>query len=113
MLGLIGDFTAAMDLYNVTAEKYLRNNANRRTNCEIANIDKTARAAAAQIAAIKKLERSPEFEKLPKPLREMARLRVENPLDSLSELGEKAHPPIGKSGVDHRLRRLAEIAKEI
>ena len=113
VLGIIGDVTAAMDFYNITAEKNLRNNANRRTNCEVANIDKIAKAAAAQIIAIKKLEKSREFEKLPGPLRVMARLRVENPFDSLSELGEKAEPPIGKSGVNHRLKRLSEIAENI
>ena len=113
VLGIIGDVTAAMDFYNITVEKYLRNNANRRTNCEVANIDKIAKAAAAQIMAIKKLEKSGELERLPKPLREMARLRVENPLDSLSELGEKTNPPIGKSGVNHRLKRLSETAENI
>jgi len=113
VLGIIGDITAAMDFYNITAEKNLRNNANRRTNCEVANIDKIAKAAAAQIMAIQKIKRSAEFANLPKPLREMAKLREENPFDSLAELGEKADPPIGKSGVNHRLKRLTEIAENI
>lgn len=113
VLGIIGDIAAAMDFYNITAEKNLRNNANRRTNCEVANIDKIAKAAAIQIMAIHKIEKSAEFANLPKPLREMAKLRVENPFDSLTELGEKANPPIGKSGVNHRLKRLAEMAENI
>ena len=113
VLGIIGDISAAMEFYNTTAEKYLRNNANRRANCEVANIDKITRAAAIQIKAIRKIERATGFSNLPEPLREMARLRVENPADSLSELGEKANPPIGKSGVNHRLKRITEIAEKL
>ena len=102
-----------MDFYNTTAEKYLRNNANRRANCEGANIDKTTKAAAIQIRAIRKIEKKTGFSDLPKPLKEMAKLRIENPEDSLSELGEKANPPIGKSGVNHRLKRITEIAEKL
>lgn len=113
VLGIIGDFTAAMELYNTTIEKDLRNNANRRRNCEVANIDKIAKTAAQQIAAIRKIEKTPEFSLLPDSLKEMARLRKENPFDSLKELGEKTNPPIGKSGVNHRLKRIAEIAEKL
>ena len=113
VLGIIGDFTAAMELYNTTIEKDLRNNANRRANCEVANIDKIAKTAAQQIKAIRRIEKTPEFSFLPESLKEIARLRVENPFDSLKELGEKTSPPIGKSGVNHRLKRIAQIAEKL
>ena len=113
VLGIIGDISAAMEFYNKIAEKDLRNNANRRANCEIANIDKIARAFAQQEAAIKKIENTVGLTTLPKPLFEMAKLRIENPFDTLAELGEKANPPIGKSGVNHRLKRITEIAGKL
>ena len=113
VLGIIGDFTAAMELYNTTIEKDLRNNANRRANCEVANIDKIAKTAAQQIMAIRRIEKTLQFSLLPESLKEIARLRVENPFDSLKELGEKTNPPIGKSGVNHRLKRIAEIAEKL
>ena len=113
VLGIMGDISAAMEFYNATIEKDLRNNANRRANCEVANIDKIAKTAAQQEAAINKIQRIMGLSNLPKPLREIARLRMENPLDSLKELGEKANPPIGKSGVNHRLKRLQEIADRL
>jgi len=113
VLGIVGDISAAMELYNKIAEKDLRNNANRRANCEVANIDKIAKAFAQQSAAIKKIEKTVGLSSLPKPLFEMAKLRMENPLDTLTELGEKANPPIGKSGVNHRLKRIEEISEKL
>lgn len=113
VLGIIGDVSAAMEFYNTTIEKNLRNNANRRANCEVANIDKVAKTAAMQIKAIRKLEKTPEFSSLPESLKEMARLRVENPFDSLLELSEKTNPHIGKSGVNHRLKKLTEMAEKL
>ena len=113
VLGLMGDVTAAMEFYNATIEKNIRNNANRQANCEVANIDKIARTAAQQEAAIRKIEKTTGFSNLPEPLKEMAKLRIENPFDSLKELGEKANPPIGKSGVNHRLKRIMEIADKL
>lgn len=113
VLGMIGDFGAAMEFYNTTIEKDLRNNANRVANCEVANIDKIAKTAAQQIMAIRKVEKTPEFSHLPEYLKEIARLRTENPLDSLKELGEKTNPPIGKSGVNHRLKKITEMAEKL
>ena len=113
VLGIIGDVSAAMEFYNTTIEKDLRNNANRRANCEIANIDKVAKTAAIQIKAIRKLAKTPEFSTLPESLKEMARLRVENPFDSLLELSEKTNPHIGKSGVNHRLKKITEMAEKL
>ena len=112
-LGIMGDIAAAMEFYNATIEKNIRNNANRRANCEVANIDKIAKTAALQEAAIRKIQKTTGFSNLPKPLREIAKLRMENPFDSLKELGEKANPPIGKSGVNHRLKRIEEIANKL
>lgn len=113
VLGIMGDVTAAMEFYNTTIEKNLRNNANRRANCEVANIDKIAKTVAHQEAAIRKIEKTVGFSNLPKPLQEIAALRIENPFDSLKELGEKTDPPIGKSGVNHRLKRIIEIADRL
>ncbi|MBR4723881.1 MAG: DNA-binding protein WhiA [Clostridia bacterium] len=113
VLGIIGDVSAAMEFYNTTIEKDLRNNANRRANCEVANIDKIAKTAAAQIKAIRKLEKTPEFSALPESLKEMARLRIENPFDSLLELSEKTNPHIGKSGVNHRLKKITDMAEKL
>ena len=113
VLGIMGDVTAAMEFYNATIEKNLRNNANRRANCEVANIDKIAKTVAQQEAAIRKIQKTVGFSDLPKPLAEIAKLRLENPFDSLKELGEKTNPPIGKSGVNHRLKRIEEIAKKL
>ena len=112
-LGVMGDISAAMEFYNATIEKNIRNNANRRANCEVANIDKIAKTAAQQEVAIRKIQKTIGFSNLPKPLKEIARLRMENPFDSLKELGEKTNPPIGKSGVNHRLKRIEEIADKL
>lgn len=112
-LGIMGDIAAAMEFYNATIEKNIRNNANRRANCEVANIDKIAKTAALQEAAIRKIQKTTGLSSLPKPLKEIARLRMENPFDSLKELGEKTNPPIGKSGVNHRLKRIEEIANKL
>lgn len=113
VLGIMGDVTAAMDFYNTIIEKDLRNNANRRANCEVANIDKIAKTVAQQEAAIRKIQKITGFSNLPEPLREIAILRIENPFDSLKELGEKTNPPIGKSGANHRLKRIMEIADKL
>lgn len=113
LLGLLGAVNAAMELYNATIEKDLRNNANRRANCEVANIEKVTKTASIQIKAIKKIQANAQFEKMPEVLREMAILRMENPECSLSELGEMVSPKIGKSGVNHRIKRIMEIAEKL
>lgn len=112
-LGAMGAVGAAMELYNVSIEKELRNTANRQANCEIANIEKIAKTAVSQIDAIKKIEKYMGFDDLPETLKEIARLRCSFPEDSLKELGERVNPPIGKSGVNHRLKRIEEIAKNL
>ncbi len=113
VLGLIGAGAEALELYNVSVEKEMRNEANRIKNCDIANLDKQAKAASRQLAAINKIEKTIGLKALSDVLKEMAEIRKEYPDDAISELGEKLNPPIGKSGVNHRLKRLIEIADNI
>lgn len=112
-LGAMGAVGTAMDIYNISIEKELRNKANRQSNCEIANIEKITKAASLQVEAIKKIEKKIGLSELPETLQEIARLRKEYPDESLKELGERLNPPIGKSGVNHRLKRLEEIAETL
>ena len=102
-----------MNLENFRILKEMRNSVNRRVNCETANIAKTVSAAARQTEEIEYLRDHYGFENLPAPLREMAEIRLEYPYLPLKELGECFCPPIGKSGVNHRLRRLGELAESL
>lgn len=111
ILGAMGAVTAAMDLYNISIEKEIRNAVNRQANCEIANIERTTKSASLQIECIKKVEKKIGFENLPETLREIARVRCEYPDESLKELGERLN--IGKSGVNHRLKRIMELAEKL
>lgn len=113
ILGAMGAVGAAMELYNISIEKEIRNAANRQANCEIANIDKITNAAFQQIECIKKIEKTIGFDELPETLREIAQIRLKYPDESLKELGEHLNPPIGKSGVNHRLKRIMAIADEL
>ena len=91
--------------------KEVRNQVNRRTNFETANLGKTATAAARQLLAIQKIVASTGLGELPEDLRELAELRLQNPDMSLRELGETLSPPLSRSGVNHRLQRLVELAE--
>lgn len=102
-----------MQFENERIVKEMRNSINRRVNCETANISKTVNAAAKQISDIGKIRDTIGFSNLPQNLREMAMVRLEYPDASLKELGGYLIPPVGKSGVNHRLRKLSEIADEI
>lgn len=113
VLGYIGAGKGALDMFTIQIEKEMRNSVNRRVNCENANADKAARASGKHLVAIRKIIEAKKFEKLPEVLREIAELRMEYPEDSLKELGEKTDPPIGKSGVNHRLNRILEFAENI
>lgn len=113
ILGVMGDVSASMEIYNISIEKEIRNRINRQQNCELANMDRVSKTATYQIECIKKIEKHMGFENLPETLREIARIRVEYPEDSLKELGERLSPVIGKSGVNHRLKRIIEIAEKI
>ena len=113
LLTAIGAPVSAMELMNAKAEKLLRNGVNRRVNCETANLTKVVDAAQEQIAAIRRLQQAGGLEALPEKLRQSAQLRLENPEFSLRELGESLTPPITRSGVNHRMKRLLQIADEI
>lgn len=104
---------ALMDLENIRIMKEMRNSINRQVNCEAANIGKTIRASVRQADDICLIRDRQGLESLPENLIEIAKLRLEFPDASLKELGDKVSPPIGKSGVNHRLRRLSEIAERI
>ena len=99
-----------MDMENVRILKDMRNSVNRRVNCETANINKTVSAAVKQIEDIRYREETKGLKYLPEGLRKVAELRVEEPEMSLREIGEMLNPPVGKSGVNHRLRKISEIA---
>ncbi len=102
-----------MNLENLRILKEMRNSVNRRVNCETANIAKTVNAAARQVEDIEFLRDHYGFQRLPQALREMAEIRLENPDAPLKELGEHFNPAIGKSGVNHRLRKLSELAEKV
>ncbi len=110
LLNVVEAHRALMEFENIRIVKELRNSVNRQVNCETANISKTVTAAARQIEDIRYIECNMGLRKLAKGLREMAELRLEYPDVSLQELGQMLTPPIGKSGVNHRLRRLGNIA---
>lgn len=109
----IGAMNASLELMNVKIVKSIRNNVNRAANCETANLDKTLVASLPQIEAVRKIERTMGLDALPEDLRELCRLRVENPDYSLRELGEALQPKISRSGVNHRLQRVLEIADNL
>lgn len=112
LLSLMGASKAAFEIMNIKIYKDLRNNANRVTNCETANITKTVEASSAHIESIKKLIKYKYFNELPDGLKEVAKLRLENPELSLKEIGSMLSPPISKSGVSHRLKRIEELARK-
>ena len=112
LLNLLGATDSMMEMENQRILKDLRNSVNRRVNCETANIGKTVSASRKQINDILFLEKAGILKTLPESLRKMAELRIQYPDTPLRELGDLAVPPIGKSGVNHRLRRLSEIAQK-
>lgn len=112
LLNLMGATVSMMEMENQRILKDLRNSVNRRVNCETANIGKTVSASRKQINDILFLEKAGILKTLPESLRKMAELRIQYPDTPLRELGDLAVPPIGKSGVNHRLRRLSEIAQK-
>ncbi len=112
-LTLIGAPVAAMNVMTAKMEKDLRNSVNRRLNCDSANLDKAVGAAQEQLEAIRKLEAAGLLEKQPEKLRQTASLRAANPELTLSELAEEFDPPVTKSCLNHRLRKLVELAKNL
>ena len=109
----IGAPVAAMDVMTAKLEKDLRGSVNRRVNCDAANLDKVVEAAQGQLEAIRRLERSGRLETLPDKLQEAARLRAAHPEDTLSQLAEQCSPPVTKSALNHRLRKLVELGSQL
>lgn len=110
LLALIGANKAVMQFEDIRIKKEMRGKVNRIVNCETANLNKTINAAIEQIGAIKKLQKDGRFNKLDDNLKEIAILRIENPDMSLIELGKLLKEPVGKSGVNYRLKKIVEIA---
>ena len=113
MFGLMKASASLMDFENTRILKGMRNEVNRKVNCEAANINKTVSASIRQIRSIELIRDTIGFDRLPSGLRETACLRLEYPEANLKELGEYLSVPIGKSGVNHRLRKLSQIARDI
>ena len=111
-LTVIGAPVSAMAVMEAKIEKDWRNEANRKTNCDSANVDKAVAASQEQLAAIRKLEERAVLETLPEKLQQTATLRREHPEMTLSELAELHEPPISKSAVNHRMRKLLSLAAE-
>lgn len=108
----IGAPLSAMEVMNAKLEKDLRGSVNRRVNCDAANLDKAVEAAMVQLDAIRRLEESGQMALLPDKLKQTARLRLEHPEDTLAQLAERCDPPITKSALNHRLRKLVELARK-
>lgn len=111
-LNIIGAHSALMELENVRILKGMRNTVNRIVNCETANLGKTVNASIRQVENIKYIAENIGFDTLPENLRNIAQLRLEYSDANLVELGQLLEPPIGKSGVNHRLRKLDQIAEK-
>jgi DNA-binding protein WhiA len=112
-LNIIGAHNALMELENIRILKEMRNNVNRAVNCETANLEKTVNASLRQVENIKYIKEKVGIGSLPENLQDIAELRLEFSDANLKELGEMLSPPLGKSGVNHRLRKLDRIAEVV
>lgn len=112
LMNVMGAHNALLEFENVRVVKETRNRINRVINCESANLDKIVDTSMRQIKLIKVLKRHKAVDKLPDNLRELAYLRLKHNNASLKELGEMLNPPLGKSGVNHRLKKIETIAEE-
>ena len=113
LLNIVGAHTCLLELENIRIMKEMSKNVNRLVNCETANLSKTVNAAVRQVESIKLIQKEIGLKRLPKNLREVAELRLNYPDESLKDLGEMLNPPFGKSGVNHRLRKIEKIAEEL
>ena len=113
MLGIMEAHVSLMELENIRILKDMRNTVNRKVNCETANINKTVSAAVKQLEDIEFIKEERGLDALPEGLEDIARLRLSHPSATLKELGELLNPPVGKSGVNHRLRKIGEIAEKL
>lgn len=112
-LALIGANKAVLQFEDIRIQKEMRGKVNRLVNCETANLNKTINASIEQIEAINKLKQKGVFNKLDDNLKEIANLRIGNPNISLIDLGKMLKEPIGKSGVNYRLKKIIQIANDI
>ncbi|MBS4032802.1 MAG: DNA-binding protein WhiA [Clostridiales bacterium] len=112
-LNVIGAHSALLNFENIRILKGIRNKVNRLVNFETANVNKTVDAAVKQAECIRIIEEAAGFTFFDAPLRRLAELRMENPEASLQELGQMLNPPLSKSGVNHRMRKLERIAKQL
>ena len=110
-LTCVGAPIAAMEVMNAKLERDLRGKVNRRVNCDAANLDKAVEAAMSQVEAIRRLEGAGTLITLPDKLREVAALRLAHPEDTLAQLAQRCDPPITKSALNHRLRKLVELGR--
>lgn len=113
MLAVMEANVALMNLENIRILKEMRNSVNRKVNCETANINKTVNAAVKQMEDIKLIQKYIGFEQLNEGLAQLAQLRLQYPEATLKELGMMLNPQVGKSGVNHRLRKLSVMAEEL
>ncbi|NLL71126.1 MAG: DNA-binding protein WhiA [Epulopiscium sp.] len=113
LLNIMEAHVALMDLENIRIIKEMRNNVNRMVNCETANLKKTVSAAVKQLQDIEYVDQKIGLHNLPPPLEEVARYRIQYQDASLKELGTLLDPPVGKSGVNHRLRKISTIAERL
>ena len=113
LLTTLGAPVAATEIMTAKVDKEIRNGANRAMNCDMANVNKTLDAAREQLTAIAKLRSSPRWRKLPEKLQQTAALRLEYPELSLTQLGERCDPPVTKSCINHRMRKLMEEAEQL
>ncbi|SES84451.1 DNA-binding protein WhiA [Anaerobranca gottschalkii] len=112
-LNIIGAHNALLTFENARVYKEMRNNVNRVVNCETANLNKIVDAAQKQIEQIKIIEKTIGLDNLPQTLREVALERLKDPSLSLKEIGERLNPPVGKSGINHRFKRIQKIAEDL
>ena len=113
ILAFIGANKAVLEFENIRIQREMRNKINRIVNCEEANLNKIMNASIEQIEAINKLKRSKKFEQLEDNLKESAETRLKNPNANLTEIGKMLKVPVGKSGVNYRLKKIVELAKNI
>jgi len=112
-LALIGANKAVMKFEDIRTTREVKNNINRKVNCETANLNKTINASVNQVSDIELIKKLRKFEDLSEDLKVIAGLRLEYPDLSLKELGELLDPPLGKSGVNHRMKKIHELAEEL
>ena len=113
MLRIMEAPIALMEFENIRILKEMRNSINRQVNCEAANLGKTISAAVKQVEDIKFISSKVGLDNIPESLAQIAKIRLEYPEAPLKELGELMEPPLGKSGVNHRLKRLSELAEDL